>query len=358
MKFFLWLLGGWDRTRPRPNALESSVISKLPPELIIRIAEFLPLASVVSFCLSCRPIYFVLGTEYLETLQNRGMDQERYNFLTLLERQLLNHILCFHCNKLHSIDDARKYTYSYGYYIRFHLPASSCWIADIQKYHYIHPEFSSTIFRMAMKRHRQCLYFKKLLNLLSHKIQTSSEYGFAKQVSTWSRIVEGSLLIRKQTIFMIPITAPAPFPNHSGIQICKHSGYVNLSTPGQFGDMLRSRMVDIDKTAGQSAAGGARRCQHCLTDFQIDVKRFEAYGVAIFFTCWKDLGEGRSALDEKWQTHVASEGGSKLDLLEFEEGSICSKFEQGEEFEFGSLLNPQNKRKLLRKRPYPWPGSE
>jgi len=77
MKFFLWLLGRWGRTRPRTNALESSVVSKLPPELIIRIVEFLPLASIVSFCLSCRPIYFILGTEYLETLQKRDMDQER-----------------------------------------------------------------------------------------------------------------------------------------------------------------------------------------------------------------------------------------------------------------------------------------
>ena len=88
------LLGVSRRPRPRPFPLESSALSKLPLELILHIARFLPPDSAPSFSLCCQPIYFILRTQYLKALEeNEQLD--RYKFLTLLERELPNYIACY-----------------------------------------------------------------------------------------------------------------------------------------------------------------------------------------------------------------------------------------------------------------------
>lgn len=52
--------------RPMSAALESSILSKLPPELLTLIATFLPAASAASFALCCTPLYTLLAILYLK----------------------------------------------------------------------------------------------------------------------------------------------------------------------------------------------------------------------------------------------------------------------------------------------------
>jgi hypothetical protein len=151
----------------RPIALKSSPIGKLPHELILLIASHLPLESTASLSLSCHPLYSCIKMEYLSSLK----EAEYWvinGFLRLLERDLPTHILCPHCNKLHSMDFAENHLRRrYG---QLGNPWLKCWIADLGsdvKWG-IHLEFSSTIFRMAMKAHRQGRETTSLLGLLSH----------------------------------------------------------------------------------------------------------------------------------------------------------------------------------------------
>jgi hypothetical protein len=92
----------------RPNALENSLLAKLPTELLQQIANDLPVASAASFSLSCRHIHLLIGTQYLENLATSS--HETLVFLKLVEHDLQNHIVCNSCRKLHRIQDARKYT--------------------------------------------------------------------------------------------------------------------------------------------------------------------------------------------------------------------------------------------------------
>jgi hypothetical protein len=89
------------------NALENSLWAKLPTELLQQIANDLPVVSAASFSLSCRHIYLLTGTQYLENLATS--DHETLVFLKLLERDLQNQIVCNSCRKLHRIQDAEKY---------------------------------------------------------------------------------------------------------------------------------------------------------------------------------------------------------------------------------------------------------
>jgi hypothetical protein len=92
----------------RPNALECSLLIKLPAELLQQVANDLHVAPAASFSLSCRHIHLLIGIQYLENLAT--LDHETLGFFKLLEHDLLNQIVCNVCRKLHKIQDAQKYT--------------------------------------------------------------------------------------------------------------------------------------------------------------------------------------------------------------------------------------------------------
>jgi hypothetical protein len=81
------------RRRLRPIALEFSILGKLPLELLLCIADFLPPESALAFSLCCVPLYLTVRVQPLE-------QDDLYKFLTLLKRQLPHHILCICCKKL------------------------------------------------------------------------------------------------------------------------------------------------------------------------------------------------------------------------------------------------------------------
>lgn len=76
------------------HGLDLSLLGRLPPELIIYTTRFLPPDAAASFALCCYSIYTILGTQYWESLQTRDQQQQRLAFLTLLERDLPQYILC------------------------------------------------------------------------------------------------------------------------------------------------------------------------------------------------------------------------------------------------------------------------
>jgi hypothetical protein len=359
MDFFksvLSLLGVWRRPRPRPIALESSGLSKLPVELVLHIAQFLPPDSASSFSLCCRPIYFILGTQYLKALEeNEQLD--RYKFLTLLERELSNYIACYYCKKLHAINKAHRHLYTHRYYLGAGCYLSSSLEAglDIFTPLFIHDNFSFTVFQMAMKLHCQGLDCSKLLNLLSYKTKTHFRRGYVVQCTALAQIVDSSLIIREQRIFMMPPTQPIPW--EPDFIICPHFPFILVEGFKQYWDIIQIAYWDESKDYQKEE--GIIQCKYCMTEFRVDFKSFGEHGNAVFVTRWLDLGEGRSPMDHKWQSHVGwPKRGDSLPV-EFGRGSICSAFEQKEHFrfEFDSLLTPQNKKELFRKSPSWWPES-
>ena len=77
-----------------------SFLGRLPPDLIIYTTRFLPPDAAASFSLCCYSIYTILGTRYWEALRTQDQ-QRRLAFLTLLERDLPQYIVCYPCRILH-----------------------------------------------------------------------------------------------------------------------------------------------------------------------------------------------------------------------------------------------------------------
>lgn len=141
--------------RPTPD---SSTIGKLPPELLLRIATYLPPTSAGALSLCSKRLYALLAIPYLKC-QHGHSPFSTAEFLCLLETGLPNHIVCYYCDKLHAIKHLRRH-------IKY---ATRCDVKVNELMRtYIHPRFSYVIFQMAMKRHRQGLDHSSLLNLLSY----------------------------------------------------------------------------------------------------------------------------------------------------------------------------------------------
>ena len=163
------ILGRW--CQPTTEAYESPCLEKLPTELILQITNLLPTSSAALFCLSSRSIMSIVKTESWQDLKKLYLVGERFQFLSLLQRDLPeHHILWHYCKKLHFATRGWRYTssteVSKRYFIdewnavpnrRQKLPGglTLCTFRDVfAGGRYIHPDFSFSVFEMAMKTHR------------------------------------------------------------------------------------------------------------------------------------------------------------------------------------------------------------
>jgi hypothetical protein len=322
----------------RPIALESSSLSSLPLELILYIARFLPPESTLSFCLCCWPIYSILKSQYVKIIKD-DQQLDRYKFLTLLEQDLPDYILCYYCRRLHAMKKAHQYLYYKQQYIDkgYFVPCCKVDFCTMIRI-YIHPAISFTVFHMTMKLYRQGVDYSKLLRLLSYQSESETHsngsYSTIEKHTASSKIVAGSLFIREQRKFMMPPTQLITFPENIILSICRHIKFSSL------GFYRHRDIMDIMRwRESQDYQNGNRliKCKYCFTEFRIDFKEFGKHGNAIYITKWQDLGHGLSHLDPIWQSHILQYPYYKR--VEFDLGSICSAFEGKEhiEFEFDSI---------------------
>lgn len=345
------------KRRLKPDALESSSLSKLPPELLAHIATFLPAASAASFALCCTPVYALLAIPYLKC--KRGHHPfKRSEFLSLLERDLKDYIACYHCAKLHTIKFDRKHI----------LDSSRC---DSRVSHlidkYIGFKFSHVVFQMAMKRHRQGSYSCwPLLRLLDTDKFSTKQHDFRETSSV--KIANGTLIARHRSTFIIHRGNDGKFSKYWVTFICPHFSYVRgrvIHLPNgkaEYRMFHKSKGNEVEYGPGvakcdccahggeddvSTTCSGLIHCDYCATEFRVDSmavgRRKE--GRAFIITRWKNLGEGKSVDDPSWSAHV-TEG--EVVQTHFVAGSICAAFEGKEEVELASLLTRMERTRLLK----------
>jgi hypothetical protein len=130
------------------------------------------------------------------------------------------------------------------------------------EYH-IHQDFSETILRMTMRAHRLGQDTSKFLALLSHHMKPRTDFRRELEMigqeksSAIARIHEGSMLIRQQSIFLMPCTQniPLPWTSHGHIPICDHIRFYSMSTMYKYG---------IDIPASATMGGEEHTGSHSL----------------------------------------------------------------------------------------------
>lgn len=342
---------GLRRCIPRPNALESSPFRELPSELILLITSYLPLESVGSLSLSCLPLYSCLKTEYLQSLKEAESSAMK-RFLHLLERDLPAHIICPKCNKLHYIPFAERHLAS-QLYLTPSKNSLKCRIADSTG-HYDRGTpggFSSTIFRMAMKTHRQGKDTTALLRLLSYRDTNRYLEGFVELYTAEARIRGGSLLVRDQKVFMVPTSQKIPLPWYSSFSFCRHIPLIGMADLYWWGIRV-PKAHEIDEYENEQ---GIIYCPHCRTEFRIDFKSYGKAGNALFVTRWIDFGQGQGRGADDIKRIIRRNGFERRRKVTHKRGSICVAFEKNAEFKFDSLLTKQDEKDLREKPYWTWP---
>ncbi|KFZ15347.1 hypothetical protein V502_05653 [Pseudogymnoascus sp. VKM F-4520 (FW-2644)] len=317
-----------EHSQHRPDSLEHSPFKKLPVELIISIAEFLPLPAAASFTLACRPFWYIAGNQYLHRLSAKGHTPDRLAFLELLERDMPRQILCYDCQRLCSGAMRRHNP-------KFSGDITKCPRADYRSYveYYIQQGFSSLTFRLAMKIHHRGLDCSEQLSLLSG-IGYPFGRGHNYQYEYTPRIINGCFILRHQAWFMFPVGYKVIVPDLIYSDICPHWKF------NFFGSSKLQQKL-------------ACRCEICPTEFQIDIKVFPKVGVALVITRWLDLGEGHTVSDPKYASHIAYYHRDPIDTpVSFEAGSIKAAYE-GEAVDMKDLLTPKYTRHLFESKPLP-----
>jgi hypothetical protein len=290
--------------------LESSVLGRIPLELLIQITEYLPVLSAAAFSISCMQIKRLIGDQYLRNLAGRPAD--KLAFLDILALDLPDQVVCPSCQRLHTMGNAARYTSI----IRQTEPVPACLLEDRRTMVelLIGHNFSTTIFRMAMKHYQQHPECSQFLKLLSYDENTDLRYGFMDQYKVDCRIIQGFMIHRVQRIFLSARRSSYPH-----FRICDH--------------IYHDRDVF-------SISSEVMRCYYCGTEYRIVLKHYPGYEIAVFFTRWKNLGTGPH--DEDWKRSF--QGWDRPPkTVQFQAGDLSSVFEDSEDLKFDSLLLSKNK---------------
>jgi hypothetical protein len=290
----LWrrLFGPAKRSPLLESGFRDSLLANIPPEMVIMIADSLPLASASSFALCCRSVYFILGTRYWEHLQLSNQKAELRGFLSILEREMPDHIPCYHCNVLHY--GPRIYDL-----IRRRSFTMPCFVADTSTlmrdvFHYY---FGFQQLSLMMKYHRLGYYCGNLQWSMRFNPHISS--GFYTTIET--RIISGSYFLRKQLRYLINIHQTRDFLTKLKARVCVHHSTV---CDARLLESIPCQTAYIHNPSLCVKHGEPTLCSYCPTEYQIDLRECGRERVAVYITIWMDLGEGRSILDPKWWSRL------------------------------------------------------
>lgn len=157
----------------------SLIFQKLHPEVIIYMAEFLPLSFKALFMLTCRKARDTLGTSYWKILQNGDQHQQHVEFLSQLSEDLPpDYVPCHHCRILHRCKISQGYgpkptkpLYQNDWTLFRRAESSgniSFWIGK---------DFKFRTFQVAMKQYRLGLDYETWLNFLIPRRKHTESHG-------------------------------------------------------------------------------------------------------------------------------------------------------------------------------------
>jgi hypothetical protein len=357
----------------RPKALEKSLLGKIPPEIIIHIAEYLSTTSAALFTFCCNAIKNILGTRYWRALKTEQPELDLPIFLTLLERDLPDSTFCYPCMVLHTwklgrerarVDRLLKERPP-QLYEKLRAP---CFTKDVLygSDTYIFDGFRYAYFQMAMKQYRLGRNFQIYLDQLALNLNYESQYDKMKQqCRTKVKICDGRLLVRVQEFVLIPPRSLESIKT-AWLHICGHFGMVGEDPKVSLPEDIRAK--------GCLRSSGLRQCSDCPTEYRIDLQECWELGVVVnelvIVTKWLDLGEGRTFLDPAWWSRFR--GHNRIDQSEFNDmewidrggllampapydlGDIFGSFEKDEKREAFKLpISEQRVQELAQSQPGP-----
>lgn len=354
------------RPPPQIHSLDNSPFKKLPLDLVGYLAEFLAPSAAASLTLTCKPIRHILGNQYLDRLWARDFEPDRRTFLKLLDKDLPNHVVCSYCNQLH-LGDKRRH---YSLLLSLCGTRPLCEIAEKEQdvHRYINPNFSYVQLQSARKLHHSRYdkeHSQKLYNMLSYdKINIYNTHSHQQVSYIW--FTRGRFIYCQQDRFRFCHQNCLSRSKKRGCIECRHGGEdsvltVLLSlvvcphlqyplTETKFESIMTCRashwnIARLNRTC--ATCSGLHQCKTCPTEFQFDTLDYSESDRRLILTRWLDLGEGQTAEDPKWTSHIGSGGGGQENPIPFKPGSIKDALKKYQDEHFLYFFSWENKQTLL-----------
>lgn len=325
-------------------------ILRMPAELLLIVAEHLPIESAACLAFTCKVTYVALGTRWFKMPK-----PNLWNFLLLIETERLNSYACPRCLKLH------RPPHTFSEYHGFRCPISRSLVTNLPKT--ISPGLVKMIGRKYFEDPRASEEYLSWVRMAAKK--TTRHIKLVTHVIP--RMLDGSLLLRTETYIQ-------PFRNgnlterslmelvfyisrNSGYyysklpQLCDHQGWIshlpNLSTFTKTFQPTKCRGCRFESSCTWHMArcfptnrlfnptrrslrapviaciliheqpcnsckqlsedrydGEVKGCKKCATDFCISAREVPGLGTCIVLTAWKDIGGIGPGQADNWDRHV------------------------------------------------------
>jgi hypothetical protein len=281
----------------------------LPPEIILRIAAFLPMTSTASFALCNKRSAAQLGSRPWNLLS--GLESEdRIHFLSILSRDLPRHHACHGCIRLHlSSSTPQPANINAPPQPGSCIPASARGGYSEDGLVFIPNYYSPYRLRfphvqLALKQHHHGLDHGISLSDLSH---TDIQFiqGSVFLFSVDARIASDEMVVRSQEWVISSQHPREHFLSRTLIHgVCQHLMTYNadFDLDDSFSSLIRCRLGH-GATDDDCACMRLHQCPSCPMEYQIDVVDFEERGTAFCATKWLNLGAGLTTRDSNWRGH-------------------------------------------------------
>ncbi|KAN0114688.1 hypothetical protein V8E51_004232 [Hyaloscypha variabilis] len=303
---------------PMPNQLQG-----IPAELLQNIARYLSLSSSAALALSSRFILAKLGNTYFVQLKEETLppvtscsgtggptprlsplQQEREDFLILLDRDLRDTIYCYYCRTIHdpmdTLKDRRK--------PRREQRACTTCEGLVAIHHHIHNEFCFARFQMIMKKSQRfgmdcSAQLQKLSRTCTYYSPEPLDKLFTHQVTTYARVVSGCLLLRTIHWLLFEWEDDLKFPKYN-VKVCSHIRATKDEGPANQRHLpfiaVPSPCAPAIRCVYRLIGPEVKQCQLCPTDFKIEGAECGPLGRTLFalrVSVWQDFGDCSSLYD-------------------------------------------------------------
>lgn len=309
-----------------------TIVDTLPPEIIVYIAQYLPLSSRVLLSLCSRSTRKILGTQQWKSLKTDDQKEEKLAFLSI-EHDMQDYVVCYFCRILQKLCHTCLYS---SYACQRHPPgtylpnvSTNCpkepkdEIVEGAYDYFQNGTLAFRFFQLTMKRHRLGLDCGRQLRLLSgNPAFNELRYcDYSSQHRAAAHINNGSLYLRTQTFISPVAMLQSRFEyvvHYHCSGICPHLFRWNhIGNPWLLvAPVLANCTIKHRHDRGQCIFNsGVRRCEGCcLTEFEISFQERGERGSVCLITRWQQFGEGRTFLDLHYRTHHTDAFNTALEL--------------------------------------------
>nr|POE78513.1 hypothetical protein CFP56_60745 [Quercus suber] len=313
----------------------SSVLHKIPPELLLSVLDHLSLADIASLALCDKALRDSVGPSAWNTLKpGNGHDEARRCFLHTLTRDDGRYFFCHRCLSLHNKIRVQLPVAMYG--SARPLPChtllsrvdmnddcfqthNSLWIYSLWFPHV----------QLAMARH---LFGRDhgidLDALAVTEVACIPGGDFSTLLSVDPGIVDGELCMRVQQWMCFPSNNHSCLFEHRRWSICTHLESSNILFVPK---LLRCKLHHADSQQACPMCYPLLSCKLCNVQFSVKLRALEdGRTTAVVVSKWINFGSGETRDDPKWRLKTHKYFAELwLPITRADEvGGLCSRFER------------------------------